>query len=609
MLCGASQESALRYYDTIRRQRALDPAAQSIESFRVSMVAPPRRDTFKGIDRIGAVEGGLSTNERQQAFMVRRFNNLTIRQRAARRRRLWQRRSNGAGGMEWVRVHVVVSGGEGGGGGGGGGLSDDNDKTALLLPEGRDSFGDGAPMSHSPGFTSVLNPHKHGALGWVEETGVSKERFGPVKERIIRHASERADHEDRSSIHEVEVEDDADLVAIAALPFRRKQQWLQSCLEVMRGPDMLLPPGAAAVVKIHIRRDHLLEDSFSQIMSLEAALFSKKLRVVFVGEPGIDAGGLLREWFLLLVQPLFDPAFGLFVASGADTGYSINPVSGLCNSLHLDYFRFAGRIVGKALLEHQTLPVHFSLPMLKHMLSVPISFSDLEFEDGELYQNLVYLRDNAGADALDLDFTVTCEALGRRQTHDLVPGGRDIAVTDANKKDYLLRRFKFRMLDSVSEQLWGFLCGLYEVVPQEGLSVFDYQELELLIAGVPEIDLDDWQRHTRYVGLFKKAASKHIVCKWFWEVVEGFSQEDRARLLQFSTGTSRLPAQGFKALESYDGNFRNFTLAGVDKKDILIPRSHTCFNRIDLPTYDSKKELEGYLSLVINMEITGFSDE
>ena len=80
-----------------------------------------------------------------------------------------------------------------------------------------------------------------------------------------------------------------------------------------------------------------------------------------------------------------------------------------------------------------------------------------------------------GAENLDLDFTVEVEHLGMRQTHELMPGGAKVAVTDANKHDYLRRRFKFRMLDSISEQLWQLLCGLYEVVPKEALSVFDYQ--------------------------------------------------------------------------------------------------------------------------------------
>jgi E3 ubiquitin ligase SMURF1/2/E3 ubiquitin-protein ligase HUWE1 len=88
------------------------------------------------------------------------------------------------------------------------------------------------------------------------------------------------------------------------------------------------------------------------------------------------------------------------------------------------------------------------------------------------------------------------------------------------------------------------------VVPKDALAVFDYQELDLLLSGVPDIDLDDWQRHTRYVGLFKKLGQKHPAVGWFWEVAKGFNQEERARLLQFTTGNARLPAQGFKALEA-----------------------------------------------------------
>lgn len=147
---------------------------------------------------------------------------------------------------------------------------------------------------------------------------------------------------------------------------------------------------------------------------------------------------------------------------------------------------------------------------------------------------------------------------------------------------------------------------VHQVFPKEALSVFDYQELGLLLSGVPEFDLDDWKRHTRYVGLFKILGETHQSVQWFWRVVEELSHEERARLLQFSTGSTRLPAQGFKALESNDGNFRNFTLFGVEKRECLYPRAHTCFNRIDLPIYDSYEELHGYLSLVINMEITGF---
>lgn len=138
-------------------------------------------------------------------------------------------------------------------------------------------------------------------------------------------------------------------------------------------------------------------------------------------------------------------------------------MSGAYNDLHLKYFRFVGRFLGKVLLDHQTIPAQFSLPLLKHIIGIPISFSDMEFVDGEMYQNLLFLRDNPGAEALCLDFTVTYEVLGEIKVVELKPGGAAIDVTDENKFEYLELLFKHRMLGSVQDQMWHLLTGLYEV--------------------------------------------------------------------------------------------------------------------------------------------------
>ncbi|CAK4103437.1 unnamed protein product [Aphanomyces euteiches] len=100
---------------------------------------------------------------------------------------------------------------------------------------------------------------------------------------------------------------------------------------------------------------------------------------------------------------------------------------------------------------------------------------------------------------------------------------------------------------------------------------------------------------------------KIAVVEAFWSVVAKFSPEERARLLQFATGTSRV--QGFKALTSTDGRVRRFTIQMVQRRPPptgLMPKGHTCLNRIDLPLYSNKEELAKYLTLVINMESTGF---
>ena len=79
---------------------------------------------------------------------------------------------------------------------------------------------------------------------------------------------------------------------------------------------------------------------------------------------------------------------------------------------------------------------------------------------------------------------------------------------------------------------------------QSGPSIFTEQELELLISGSPVINVADWRANTGYVGYEPHSP----VIEGFWAVVSEFSQDDLVRLLQFATGSTRVPAEGFKAL-------------------------------------------------------------
>jgi len=208
-------------------------------------------------------------------------------------------------------------------------------------------------------------------------------------------------------------------------------------------------------------------------------------------------------------------------------------------------------------------------------------------------------------DNLSLTFSVTRDFLGTIETIDLKENGRHIDVTDENKNEYLMLQLRYRMFESVSDQLGQMLRGFYEVIPREIVSVFDYQELELLMCGVPEIDVQDWRRQTVYVDM----EDDSFLAEWFWDIVESFSQENRARLLQFTTGSARVPTRGFKALQRNDGVLMKFTIQAISREFSAYPRAHTCFNRLDLPRYGSKEELRASLTLVINMEISGFSME
>jgi hypothetical protein len=240
------------------------------------------------------------------------------------------------------------------------------------------------------------------------------------------------------------------------------------------------------------------------------------------------------------------------------------------NSNHLQYYRFFGRIFGKAIMQQQSLNANLCLPLRKQIVGMPVTFSDLEFLDEQLYKNLKWLQKcslNEEIESLCLDFSISYKSPLTNEliSYDLIPNGSSIPVTLDNKQEYLQLILRHRLLDSIKAQLEHLLIGIFEVIPPDIVSVFDYQEFDLLLCGIPNIELDDWKRHTEYLGDYNKLGEKHPVIRWFWLIVEEMSQEERIRLLQFVTGCSRLPVQGFKALQSNDGKFRKFNIQSIPK--------------------------------------------
>jgi hypothetical protein len=269
--------------------------------------------------------------------------------------------------------------------------------------------------------------------------------------------------------------------------------------------------------------------------------------------------------------------------------------------------------MGKALFDRQLINGHAVQYIYKHMLGWPITFKDIGHLDEEYYNNLIKLKEIAesGEDIsmMCLDFSTTQEIMGMKETIEFVEGGADIDVTNDNFPEYLECCLKYRMLDQVKPQLNELMLGFFDVIPEPLLTIFDFQELELLMCGLPEIDMEDWKQNTEYSGEYDETGATHLACEWFWEVVEEFDQEMRARLLQFVTGTSGVPSRGFGVLQGNDGNVRLFTIHGISVGVCLYPRAHTCFNRIDLPTYESKDDLRERLKLAVTMVSTGFDIE
>ncbi|ONK77230.1 uncharacterized protein A4U43_C02F4420 [Asparagus officinalis] len=360
-------------------------------------------------------------------------------------------------------------------------------------------------------------------------------------------------------------------------------------------------------VRISVRRAYILEDSYNQLRMRSPQDLKGRLTVHFQGEEGIDAGGLTREWYQLLSRVIFDKGALLFTTVGNDSTFQPNPNS-VYQTEHLSYFKFVGRVVGKALFDGQLLDVHFTRSFYKHILGAKVTYHDIEAIDPDYYKNLKWMLENDIGDVLDLTFSMDADEekliLYEREDvtdSELIPGGRNIRVTEENKHEYVDRVVEHRLTTAIRPQINAFMEGFNDMIPRELVSIFNDKELELLISGLPDIDLDDLRANSEYSGY----SNASPVIQWFWEVVQGFSKEDKARFLQFVTGTSKVPLEGFSALQGISGSQR-FQIHKAYGSSDHLPSAHTCFNQLDLPEYTSKERLQERLLLAIHEANEGF---
>ncbi|XP_037539308.1 NEDD4-like E3 ubiquitin-protein ligase WWP2 [Nematolebias whitei] len=356
-------------------------------------------------------------------------------------------------------------------------------------------------------------------------------------------------------------------------------------------------------VKISVSRQTLFEDSFQQIMNVKPYDLRRRLYIIMRGEEGLDYGGIAREWFFLLSHEVLNPMYCLFEYAGKNNYcLQINPASSI-NPDHLTYFRFIGRFIAMALYHGKFIDTGFTLPFYKRMLDKKPTLKDLESIDPEFYNSIMWVKENNLEECgVELYFAQDMEILGKVSTHQLKDDGENELVTKENKEEYISLLTDWRFTRGVEEQTKAFLDGFNEVVPLEWLRYFDEKELELMLCGMQEIDLADWQKNTIYRHYTKNSKQIH----WFWQVVKEMDNEKRIRLLQFVTGTCRLPVGGFAELIGSNGP-QKFCIDKVGK-ETWLPRSHTCFNRLDLPPYRSLEQLREKLLFAIE-ETEGFGQE
>ncbi|KDR77942.1 hypothetical protein GALMADRAFT_244909 [Galerina marginata CBS 339.88] len=346
--------------------------------------------------------------------------------------------------------------------------------------------------------------------------------------------------------------------------------------------------------RVQVRRGMVAQDGFDRLGEVD---LKAPIEIAFIDqfgqeEAGIDGGGVFKEFFTSLCQEVFDTDRGLWLANKKNELYP-NPHAYATEAHSLNWYRFIGRILGKAMYEGILVDVAFAGFFLAKWLGRQSFLDDLSSLDPDLYNGLIFLKHYTGdTEDLSLNFTMAVEEFGVTKTVDLIPNGSNVAVTKENRLLYIYLVSHYRLSKQIKLQSEAFFEGLSEMIDQKWLRMFNQQEVQILIGGVnAPIDLDDLKRHTNYGGLYD---DNHETIVAFWRVVNSFDQEQRRSLLRFVTSCSRPPLLGFKELVP------NFSIRDAGADEYRLPTSSTCVNLLKLPRYMSEGRLRAKLLQAIN---------
>ena len=355
---------------------------------------------------------------------------------------------------------------------------------------------------------------------------------------------------------------------------------------------------------VEINRKNILEESYVAF-NKEQFNFARPLKIKFINENN-DVEGSYRDWYQNMFKDIMSPNKKLFLVNPYK---SIEPFNILIYpkypGMRMELYEFIGKFIIKSIVD-MILIRNFIINKvhLKLITKNQITLEDIKYFNLDLYQRLKYVNDNKVLNNKQLESVRFIWNTGTNQEIELVQGGRNIFLNDQNKSIFINKVIYVEAIMPYEEQIKYIQKGLFSILGDGIQGVFTEEEMNFIISGQDDIDLRDLKENIIYKGEYNE---NHPVIKMFWEKLVTLNKNELIKFLQFSTGSSAVPIDGFGSLKDIRGRIQKFTIEpfmnySADNPDIYqfhAIESRKQYNTIILPKYKTKKELNDAINMII----------
>lgn len=329
-------------------------------------------------------------------------------------------------------------------------------------------------------------------------------------------------------------------------------------------------------IEIEVDRNNILSSSMNEFKIKN--IKERRIRIKYKSEKGIDHGGLSKDWFINVSNAILET--GVFKPVPNGSSLTINE-----DNINKKVCYFTGQLIASAFNNQRNINIKLTSFIWKILLNEQINLEDMKNYDNEMYQSLFWISENDPKQAM-MTFVDSND-------EDLCPNGKNIEVTEENKKEYIKLIMKKKFIDKKVEAFGFLLKGFKNSLNYDYVKFFNSETVKDLVVGSETIDCNDWKKNTEYDRLYSSKFNQ------FFEVISNWPQPKLKKLLKFITGSSVVPIGGFSNFYSIGGNLRIEFISGDSDS---LPTSHTCSNSLTLHCYSSKEKLDEKLSLAIECD-------